>query len=61
MARFSRAGHADELPLVEHLDELRTRILVVGACLLVAFALCFWQNEAILELLNAPLPDGRSR
>src|SRR3990170_2597453 len=59
MARFNRARHGDELPLVEHLDELRSRILVVGACLLVAFSLCFWQNELILDLLNAPLPEGR--
>ena len=59
MARLSRPAHDDELALVDHLDELRTRILVVGACLLVAFSLCFWQNERILELLNAPLPDGR--
>lgn len=59
MARFTRATHDDELPLVDHLDELRTRILVVGASVLVAFSLCLWQNEVILELLNAPLPDGR--
>lgn len=59
MARFNRARHDDELPLVDHLDELRSRILVVGACLLVAFSLCFWQNAVILDLLNAPLPEGR--
>lgn len=59
MARFTRATHDDELPLVDHLDELRSRVLVVGATVTAAFALCFWQNGAILELLNAPLPAGK--
>ena len=59
MARFSRATHEDELPLVDHLDEMRSRILVIGAGVLLAFAFCFWQNGAIIELLNAPLPEGK--
>jgi Tat protein translocase TatC len=58
MARIRPVGHEDRLTLVEHLDELRTRILICSAALLVAFGLCAWQNNFILDLLNEPLPDG---
>jgi sec-independent protein translocase protein TatC len=52
-------AHDDRLSLVEHLDELRSRILVALFVLGLAFALCFWQNEVILEVANRPLPEGR--
>lgn len=48
-------GHDDRLTVVDHLDELRSRLIlsliVVGA----AFALCFWQNGRLLQVINAPL------
>src|SRR5688500_5777969 len=53
-------GHEDRLSLVEHLDELRSRLLVCAAALVVAFSLCFWQNDAILELLNRPLQQTQN-
>jgi sec-independent protein translocase protein TatC len=59
MARIRPVRHEDRLTLVEHLDELRTRLIVSGVTLLVAFCLCFWQNELIFDLLNDPLPGGR--
>jgi sec-independent protein translocase protein TatC len=49
-------GHEDRLSIVDHLDELRTRLMVCGAALVVAFGLCFWQNHLLLNLLNDPLP-----
>lgn len=48
-------GHEDRLSLVEHLDELRSRLIVCASVLLVAFVVCAWQNEALLGTLNAPL------
>ncbi len=48
-------GHDERLSLVEHLDELRTRLIVSVAALAVAFGLCLWQNHALLHLINAPL------
>jgi sec-independent protein translocase protein TatC len=48
-------GHEDRLSLVDHLDELRTRLIVCAVVLGVAFGLCFWQNHALLHLVNRPL------
>ena len=52
-------AHAEELPLVDHLDELRSRVIVSLAAFGVALALCFWQNHLLLEIANAPLPGDR--
>jgi sec-independent protein translocase protein TatC len=51
-------GHEDRLTIVDHLDELRTRLIVCGATLAVAFALCFWQNGTLIDVLNKPLKDS---
>ena len=59
MARVRAAiGHEDRLTLVEHLDELRSRIIVSLAAFGVAFALCFWQDGLMLDIANWPLPEG---
>jgi sec-independent protein translocase protein TatC len=44
------------MTLVEHLDELRNRIIVSAVVLVVACGLCFWQNHLLLEIANKPLP-----
>jgi sec-independent protein translocase protein TatC len=49
-------GHEDRLSIVDHLDELRTRLVICLAALLVAFGICFWQNNALLSVLNRALP-----
>src|SRR3954471_16211613 len=46
------------MTLVEHLDELRTRIVVCIATLIVAVSLCFWQNHLLLDIANNPLPGN---
>ena len=46
------------MTLVEHLDELRNRIIVSVAVLVVACGLCFWQNHLLIHIANQPLPDG---
>src|SRR4051812_22424025 len=55
MTRLKPVTHDDRLTVVEHLDELRTRILVSLAAFGVALALCFWQNHQLLHWLNKPL------
>lgn len=41
--------------LVEHLDELRSRLIVSLAAIVAAFAVCFWQSHSLLHLVNKPL------
>jgi sec-independent protein translocase protein TatC len=48
-------SHEDRLSLVEHLDELRTRIILSLVIFVGAFALCFWQNDRILDIMDRPL------
>src|SRR2546423_5259253 len=55
MAKLKPVSHEDRLTVVEHLDELGTRILVSLAALGVAFGICFWQNHALLHFVNRPL------
>jgi sec-independent protein translocase protein TatC len=59
MARLRPVSHEDRLTLVEHLDELRTRLIISIAVFVIAFGLCFWQNHLLLDLLNNPLPGNR--
>src|SRR5919197_4923195 len=56
--RVGPIGHEDRLSLVEHLDELRTRLIISIAAFGVALALTFWQNHLVLRIVNHPL-DGR--
>src|SRR3954466_3244549 len=55
MSKFRPVGHEDRLSVVEHLDELRSRIIVSLLAFSVALALCFWQNHLILKIVNHPL------
>ena len=55
--RVKAVSHEDRLTLVEHLDELRARLIVCIAVFGVALALCFWQNHLLLEIASGPLPD----
>jgi sec-independent protein translocase protein TatC len=48
-------GHEDRLSVVDHLEELRTRLIVSLAVVAVAFGFCFWQNHTLLNVINAPL------
>ncbi len=48
-------GHDEQLSVVGHLDELRTRLIVSLIAISVAFGICFWQNHALLALVNRPL------
>jgi sec-independent protein translocase protein TatC len=61
MARFKSVSHEDRLTLVEHLDELRTRLIVSAAVFLVAFGLCFWQSDLLIDIAKAPLPNDHDQ
>ncbi|HEX4305725.1 MAG TPA: twin-arginine translocase subunit TatC, partial [Solirubrobacterales bacterium] len=59
--RVRAVSHEDQLSLVEHLDELRHRLIVCLVVFAVALALCFWQNHLLLEIAQNPLPSGHKK
>ena len=59
MSRLRPISHEDRLSLVEHLDELRNRLIVSLVVLGVAFAVCYWQNDWLLTTINKPLQSTR--
>ncbi len=48
-------GHEDRLSLVDHLDELRSRLIISAIILALAFGVCLWQNHTLLHIINKPL------
>ena len=48
-------SHDERLTLVEHLTELRSRIVISIVAFGVALGLCLWQNHALLSVVNKPL------
>jgi sec-independent protein translocase protein TatC len=59
--RVKPVSHEDRLTLIEHLDELRFRLVVCGTAFAVALALCFWQNHLLLEIASQPLPSDHKQ
>jgi sec-independent protein translocase protein TatC len=57
MRRFRPISHDTRLSVVDHLDELRTRLIVSLITVAVAFGICFWQNHELLRLVNQPLSN----
>jgi sec-independent protein translocase protein TatC len=54
-----RLQHGEGAELVEHLGELRSRLVVAGLALLAATGVAFAFRANLIELLNAPLPADR--
>jgi len=54
-AAVGRIGHEERLSTVDHLEELRTRLIICLVAVGIAFGFCFWQNHALLNAINAPL------
>jgi sec-independent protein translocase protein TatC len=53
-------GHEDKLTLVDHLTELRKRLLISAFTLVAAFSFCFWQNHAILDIFTKPVSGAQN-
>ena len=54
-----RLAHGEEATLVEHLDELRSRIIIALVVIVPAFLLTFAVHERIMEWMTRPLPSDR--
>jgi sec-independent protein translocase protein TatC len=52
-----RLRHGEEATLVEHLGELRTRVVISIGSLAVAFVPAYIFHERLIERLKRPLPD----
>lgn len=55
--RLSRAGRDDQLSVVDHLDELRNRLIVSGLTLVVAFGVAYAFHDQLVTFLEKPLPE----
>ncbi len=58
MRRLKPISHEERLSVVDHLDELRWRLIVCVLVIGAAFGLTFSQNDLVLEIVNRPLPEG---
>jgi sec-independent protein translocase protein TatC len=54
-----RLQHGEEATLVEHLGELRARLLISLAVLVPAFAVAFAYQKTLVDWLTRPLPDDK--
>ncbi len=54
--RIKPIDHEERITLVDHLDELRSRLVLCAIGFGVVFALTTWQNHAVLQIVNRPLP-----
>jgi sec-independent protein translocase protein TatC len=48
-----------EMSMVDHLDELRDRLIVSAIVFVTALIVCFAFNHQILAILNSPIPAGK--
>jgi sec-independent protein translocase protein TatC len=54
-----RLDHGEEATLVEHLDELRSRLIIALFAIIPLFLLTFVFHEQIMEWLTGPLPNDK--
>ena len=54
-----RLGHGQHAELVDHLDELRNRLVISLIAVTASFAVSYAFHARLLALLEAPLPAGK--
>ena len=61
LVRVRRLDFGEEASLVQHLDELRRRLVIVLFVAGIVFLVAFWRRDDIFSILNSPLPRGLVR
>ena len=61
MRPLRRLGYGERAELVDHLGELRRRVLISALALVAGSAVAFAFHDHLLHLLNAPLPADRAK
>jgi sec-independent protein translocase protein TatC len=54
-----RLSHGEEATLVEHLDELRSRLMLSLVAIVPAFGIAYYFHEEVIEWLTGPLPEDK--
>lgn len=54
-----RVGHGQHAELVDHLDELRSRLVVSLIAVVASFAVSYAFHARLLAMLESPLPAGK--
>ena len=54
-----RLRHGEEATLIEHLGELRARLVLALLAIAVGFVIAFIFHEQVIEWLTRPLPDDK--
>jgi sec-independent protein translocase protein TatC len=54
-----RLSHGEEATLVEHLDELRSRLILSFVAIVPAFGIAYYFHEEVIEWLTGPLPEDK--
>ena len=55
LLKVKRLDHGSEVPIHDHLEELRDRLIISIVTLGVALVVAFWRRHDVLDLLNEPL------
>lgn len=58
--RIAPIAHEEQLTLVDHLDELRSRLVSSLLFVALVFAFTFWQSDTILGVITKPIDDALS-
>ena len=54
-----RLSYGEEATLVEHLDELRSRLMLSLVAIVPAFGIAYYFHEEVIEWLTGPLPEDK--
>ena len=54
-----RLEHGEEATLVEHLDELRARIIISLVAIVPCFLVAYYFHDELITWLTGPLPSGK--